>query len=287
MSQFDKYLDHVLEQLQSPNEEREDIREELLTHLNDSKMYFIHKGYSKSQAEKKALAQFGEANGIGKELQEAMYPFQRSLLYVIGLAMIVYGALFYLNMAFNGHELIPGWLAIHLIIGSIIVLCAINISFIGRHFYVLHMMTVVALAWLGFNIMVVETQPGGRSIFFGIYLLILIGLNLVYMFRNSYYSTKGSQMNSNETLTIKLSYILNLVYGMLLIAVSLFYVWVALIFSGISWYVTLPLIPFIAWLIFYKFQMHYIAKKPIRAIFSGLLFFVLVIIIPLAMIILI
>ena len=285
MSRINQYINHVLKQIQSPKEEREDIREELLSHIDEAKMYYVHEGLSENEAEEKALADFGEAHGIGKELQEAMYPFQRGLLYMIGIAAICYGAIFYLNYAFNLHELILDWLAIQLTISSAVLLCAINISFIGRHFYLLHTLIFFMMAWLGFNIMVVEMLPDGRNIFFTIYLVILIGLCIVFMFRNSYLSTDVSPSKSKERTLIKFSYILNLIFGIVLTGGALFFMWGGLIMVGMSWVVAIPLIPLLAWLIFYKFHMSFIAKKPFVSILVGLTFSILVFVAPVALLI--
>src|SRR5699024_4519663 len=166
-----------------------------------------------------------------------------------------YGAIFYLNYAFNLHELILDWLAIQLTISSAVLLCAINISFIGRHFYLLHTLIFFMMAWLGFNIMVVEMLPDGRNIFFTIYLVILIGLCLVFMF------------------------------CIVLTGGALFFMLGGLIMVAMSWVVAIPLIPLLAWLIFYKFHMSFIAKKPFVSILVGLTFSILVFVAPVALLI--
>lgn len=282
MNLVNKYIDHVLEQIQSPAEEREDIREELLSHIVEAKSHYVEAGFSKRKAERKALSDFGDANNIGKNLQEAMYPFQRGLLYIIGIATILYGVIFYLNTAFNFNEIIPGWLAIQLIFGSAITLCAINISFVGRHFYLLHVLIIITLMWTGFNLMMTETIPDGRNIFFSLYLVILIIIGLVFMFRNSYYSTDVPKTKSKDKKALVIfSYICNLIFGLSLIAVGLFFIWGGLAFIGLTWRLVFPIIPILAWLIFYKFQMRFIAKRPIVSVFTGLCFSVLFVVLPL------
>lgn len=273
MNKVDKYVNHVLEQIQSPTEEREDIREELLSHIYEAKKHFMAEGFSEKKAGDKALEDFGKANNIGKDLQEAMYPFQRILLYIIGIAMIVYGVLFYLNAAFNLQEVIPSWLAIQLTFGGAVTLCAINISFVGRHFYILHLLMIITLMWNGFNLMMVEPLPSyGNNIFFWLYLAIVILISIVFIFRNSYYSTDISKYEEKDGKTaIIISYILNLIFGMMLITFCLILMWVILIFGGFTWPLVIPLIPVVVWLIFYKLQMRLIAKKPILSIFTGLL----------------
>ncbi|MBU5466100.1 hypothetical protein KQI49_04550 [Virgibacillus sp. MSJ-26] len=277
MNKVNKYVNQALEQIQSPTEEREDIREELLSHIYEAKKHFMTEGFSEKKAEDKALEDFGKANNIGKDLQEAMYPFQRSFLYIIGIAMIVYGVLFYLNATFNLQEIIPSWLAIQFAFGGAVTLCAINISFVGRHFYVLHLVMFLTLMWNGFNFMVVEPLPAyGNNVFFWIYLAITILIGIIFIFTNSYYSTDIPKHKAkNGKTAIIISYFLNLILGMMLITFSLFLTWVILIFGGFTWPLVIPLIPVVVWLIFYKLQMRLIAKKPIISIFTGLLVAVL------------
>lgn len=277
MNEINKYLDHVLEQIQSPTEEREEIREELLSHLTEAKIHYMAEGLSDKKAEKKAINDFGEARNIGKRLQEAMYPYQRSLLYIIGVATIVYGLLFYLSAAFNLQEVIPGWLAIQFTFGGVLTLFALNISLLGRRLYLLHILIILTMMWTGFNLMMVETVPFyGHNIFFTIYLVILMMIGLLFLFRNSYYSTDIPKSKSrNDRILIVASYIINLIYGIILIGFSMFFLWVALIFGGIAWTIIIPLIPVLAWLVFYKFQMRLIAKKPVISLFTGFLFLIL------------
>lgn len=289
MSQVDQYLERVLKQTQSQKDEREEVREELRSHLLEAKNDYMAEGFTDEEAEQKALSDFGEARTIGKNLQEAMYPFQRGLLYILGIALIIYGSLFYLNMAFNVNETIPGWLAIQFVFGGVFVLFAMNISYLGRHFYALHILIVVTLIWSGFNLMTVETvSSNGYNVFFSIYLMIFILVGLIFMFRNSYYSTAASQTQPQHSKAlIIVSYMSNLLFGISHILIGLFFMWAMLFFSGLNGWLFVPFIPMVGWLIFYKFQMRHIAKRPFQSIWLGLIFSILIIGLPLGIIYLI
>src|SRR5699024_12357461 len=80
-------------------------------------------------------------------------------------------------------------------------------------------------------------------------------------------------------------YILNLIFGIVLTGGALFFMWGGLIMVGMSWVVAIPLIPLLAWLIFYKFHMSFIAKKPFVSILVGLTFSILVFVAPVALLI--
>lgn len=53
MNRIEKYVEEVLIQMQSTECEREEIREELLSHLHEAKSDYISEGLSEKQAEKK------------------------------------------------------------------------------------------------------------------------------------------------------------------------------------------------------------------------------------------
>src|SRR5699024_12031950 len=110
------------------------------------------KGFGEEQAEKRVLSEFGNADTIGHHLQESMYPFQRGLLYVIGIGTILFGVIFYLNLLFILNEPIPiWWLAVQLLSGSAVTLAAINISFVGGYFYIINSVLLVNVIWNGMN----------------------------------------------------------------------------------------------------------------------------------------
>lgn len=156
MNRIEKHAEQVLRQMQSPDDEREEMREELLSHLNEAKRNYISEGLSEKQAEKKVVAAFGDPHMIGRELQESMYPFQRGLLYLIGIATILFGVIFYLNLSFVIREPTPVWLTIQLLLGSIVTLAAINISFVGRYFYLLNVLLMANTIWNGINFVLMQ-----------------------------------------------------------------------------------------------------------------------------------
>ncbi|SIS45701.1 permease prefix domain 1-containing protein [Salimicrobium flavidum] len=75
MKNLEKHVERILDHMQSPEEERGEIREELLSHLEESYTYYKNQGNSDKQAERHSLADFGDPDLIGKGMQESMYPF--------------------------------------------------------------------------------------------------------------------------------------------------------------------------------------------------------------------
>jgi hypothetical protein len=288
MSPMERYTQHVLKETQCAAEERKEIEEELMSHLQDLKEYFLATGHSDKEAERQAIAEFGGSKMIGQGFQESMYPWQRGLLYIIGIASILFGVLFHLYTLIVLQDPSVAWLAIQLIAGTIVTLAAINIAFAGRHPYFLHVVMMAHLIWHAITYILVQGMPMQQIFLFLIYLILLIGLGLVFVFRNSYYSTATpKEGESRKRLEIKIGYTLNLLFGIMIIAVALFFLWGLLIFTGWTTMALYPLIPIVVWFIFYKYQMKFIARKPVISIFSGLLFSVLVITVPYAILIII
>lgn len=283
MTRIEKYIHRVLEQMQSPDIEREEIRSELLGHLEESKKSYLEKGFSEKRAEKEAIADFGNPGFIGRGLQETIYPYQRGLLYAIGVATIIFGVIFYLNTTFNIGEPIPIWLAIQLVLGGSVTLAATNIAHVGRHFYLLNVLVFVSVIWSGIDLMMMQSASQVQAILFSLYLVILIGLGLLFIFRNSYYSSDQSESEPKKRLLVKLGYSINLFFGVVIVCIGLFYVWGFLAFMGAGWIPLIPLIPILVWLIFYKFQMRFIAKKPVLSLATGLLFSAVAIVMPLGL----
>jgi hypothetical protein len=281
MNQMKRHVQHILQETQCDAEEREELEKELLSHLQDLKQYYLDKGESEKHAEKQAIAQFGGSKLIGRGLQESMYPWQRGLLYTIGIASLLFGVLFHLYTLFVLQEPSVGWLAIQLAAGAIVTLAAINIAFAGRHSFFLHVVVMFHLIWHAITYMFILGLPISQILLFLLYLIVLIGLELVFIFRNSYFSTPVPNADKRKRWEVKISYTLNIIFGMMVIAISLFFLWAFLLFGGWSMRAAIfPLIPVLLWFVFYKFQMKFIARKPLVSILTGLLFSALAVVVP-------
>ncbi|MFD1360959.1 permease prefix domain 1-containing protein [Lentibacillus salinarum] len=286
MTKIEKQVEKILEQMQSPDGEREEIRSELLGHLEEAKRQYIGEGLTEKRAEERAMAEFGAPSMIGHQLQESMYPFQRGLLYVIGIGTILFGVIFYLNLTFFLNEPTPVWLAVQLLSGSAVTLAAINISFVGRYFYVLNLVLLVNVIWNGISFTLAWGMSAWQAIFFGIYLVILIAFGAIAVIRNSYYSSDQTEGKQQKRGLVLFSYVVNLLFGVAVAGVSLFFLWGLLAFSEARIEFLLTLAPIIIWLITYKFQMTFIAKKPVVSLVTGLGFSVMSFLLPYIMLLL-
>ncbi|MBH0160373.1 permease prefix domain 1-containing protein [Fictibacillus sp. 26RED30] len=75
MKNLDQYIDVIVEGL--PLEEKEDIREEMIQHLNDHMNELMIKGYSEQESLQIAIKAFGNEKKMNWEMKIAVYPFYK------------------------------------------------------------------------------------------------------------------------------------------------------------------------------------------------------------------
>lgn len=90
--QIKEFLNHVCEQIQYKPVQN-DIAEELKSHVEDLKKEFMLEGMEEKEAEKKAVEQMGNAEEIGKKLNQIHRPKLDWKLLLITCVLLVFGAL--------------------------------------------------------------------------------------------------------------------------------------------------------------------------------------------------
>lgn len=75
MKNLNQYIDVIVEGL--PLEEKEDIREEMIQHLNDHMNELMIKGYSEQESLQIAIKAFGNEKKMNWEMKKAVYPFYK------------------------------------------------------------------------------------------------------------------------------------------------------------------------------------------------------------------
>ncbi|MFQ3544562.1 permease prefix domain 1-containing protein [Halobacillus rhizosphaerae] len=280
MNRLEKHVERILNEMQSSKEERAEIKEEMLAHLYEMRMEYEDKGESRKQAEKMALSEFGGAGMIGNGLQESLYPYQRSLLYVIGIATIILGILLHFALLDFFHEPSPIWLFIQLTFGTMVTLVAMNISYLGKFYWSVNVLLFLTAALNGFDyFIIVQFEPVQLWLFL-VYITILILLCLIFVIRHSYYYSIDFNNRKKDRTWKIVSQVINILYGVLISGAALFFLYGFLIFAGTSWIMAIPIFVVFIWLVFYKYQMNLIRDKPVTAIFTGLLFVTLVVAVP-------
>ncbi|WP_040207475.1 permease prefix domain 1-containing protein [Neobacillus jeddahensis] len=80
MNELERYLQQILADL--PQEEREEMHEELYAHLVEHRNDLMMNGYSEDEAVIQAIHSFGNERSINQELKRAMFPLLKIVRFV-------------------------------------------------------------------------------------------------------------------------------------------------------------------------------------------------------------
>ena len=76
MNPFEKYLRNVLNEIDVPNEEKDEMYHEFLDHLTTLQAEFIARGFSESKSALLAVNAFGDFMQVGKGMERALFPYK-------------------------------------------------------------------------------------------------------------------------------------------------------------------------------------------------------------------
>ncbi|WP_026702625.1 permease prefix domain 1-containing protein [Salibacterium aidingense] len=82
---LENYVKRIVEQTDCSKSEREDLYEEMLSHVMMRREEERQKGKTEKEAEEEAMKLFGREAKIGDGLQQAMFPYRRELLLLLAL----------------------------------------------------------------------------------------------------------------------------------------------------------------------------------------------------------
>lgn len=86
MNELERYLQQVLADL--PQEEREDIHEELYAHLVEHMNDLMIEGYSEEEAMHQVIQSFGNEQSLNQELKRAMFPWLKIVRFVWSVVFV-------------------------------------------------------------------------------------------------------------------------------------------------------------------------------------------------------
>lgn len=256
-SKLERYVESIVNHTECHEEDKEEMYNELLIHLELSKGELIRKGFNEKEAELKAIELFGSEKEIGNELQQSIFPYKRQFMLTLSIASFVFTISVYLLSLFQEGDAFIGWLILSMSINSILLLMALNqVSFINRRRWVNIALILHILVHLyGYGIVsgLVHTTGIPLSVLGGV--MILLALILVYQTTIYGINLKGSLVKE-----VKRLHQLNFVLGLISISSSLFMVWSVMLFGGFQPFMLLMASPLFIWGILYVGQMKWVKK---------------------------
>ncbi|WP_301109545.1 permease prefix domain 1-containing protein [Sporosarcina sp.] len=257
---FERFVSGIVRQTDSNQDERNDLCEELLSHLECSYEDLHSQGYSKEEAVKMAMMNFGDDQEVGKQLQQAMYPYRREMMLVLSVASLVFAFSVYTLQLFTRGDAHMIWLLLAVVVSTSILTITLHpVQSMNRRLWMnglllSHIAVFVAGSLLAGNLDM--RYSVGLSIFS--YAIVLLAIILVY--RTTIYDYPSSKQPLQKH--AKWIHYINITIGIVLTYITLFFAWGIMLFAGdMNPAFLVILIPLIVWGIFYMVQLKLLALK--------------------------
>lgn len=256
---FENYVENILDQTECNKEEREDMSEELLIHLESSKEELMRKGMSEKEAELKAMELFGSEKDIGGQMQQSIFPFRKELMLTLSIISFLYAISLYLLLLFNEGNAHIGWLLFSMATSTVLLCIALNlIVALNRRRWMNSLLMTHLLVYLyGYAIASGFGLAAQLPLVISNWIILLLSLLLVYQ-------TTIYEMNFRDGAVkeMKKLHQVNFISGIVVIGLSLFFLWgTMMLFGGFQPALIILLMPFGIWLLLYIGQIKLVKKR--------------------------
>src|SRR5699024_229585 len=251
---FHEFITKIVNEIDGTEEEKADIYEELLSHLQLASQQHKEKGYDDITAEQLAMADFGDSKTIGNEMQEAMFPLRKFLLLILSFASIFYSFSVYLVHLVHEGDAHMVWLILSIGTSSVLLLFAFQaVPSMNRKSWINAALLFHSFIFL-VGALLVTAISHNISTFLTIAALIILIFSIFLIYRTAivdfhYHSSKFAKQ-------AKRLHFLNISAGIMVVSFTLFFLWEGLLFSGgFSPFLLTILIPLFLWIASYIVQM--------------------------------
>lgn len=261
---FNHYVKQLISQMDVDRLDEADIYEELVTHLELTKKQFVSSGLNEKDAEKKAMAQFGNPEKVGGEMQEAMFPMRRFILLMIAYLSIAYSFFAYSMQLFsegNAHHI---WLILAIGLSLSIWMIAEHISRIFRPTYMkVAILILHTLIFLYGSFLMADIDS--YIAITGFVALFIMLLSIIAIYQLAIYNYRDATENVPSPKSKIMIHIINITLGIVYTGFALFFIWGLLMFSGVDemfgyWRFYVLMATYVVWIVSYYFQAKYIHR---------------------------
>lgn len=252
---LEKYVANIIKQIDGTKDQKADIYEELLIHLHLATEDGIKNGLNKEEAEKMAIDKFGNANTIGAEVQESMYPLRKILLLLLAIASLLYAYIVYAIALFSEGDAHFFWLITAVATSTLLLLIAL------RAFPTMDRKSTLNATLIAhiFVYLIGAFIPTILSIV--AWLMIILSIILIY--RTTITDFQYNDIKNQRAM--KIAHFYNISIGLFISAATLFYLSVILIFAEeVERWMLYILIPFIIWVFTYYLQIILVQKNSLK-----------------------
>ena len=283
---FDRFVTGILRQTDCNREEREDLYEELLSHLECSFSEYRSRGYSEEEAMRTAMTNFGTNQEVGNQLQEAMYPKRKGMMLGLAAASLLFAYSVYASQLFIMGDAHIIWLVAAVVVSVAILYVTVRpVTSLNRRLW-MNGLLLLHLVIFSYGLLLATDVDNQLSVGLTIIACLILLLAILLVYRTTIYDYPAKDQMAGSGM--KWLHFINITTGIFVVFVSLFFVWVMLWFTdGFSAIFLLAFIPITAWAMSYAVQLRLMKQqKPVWAyavvifqmaiILSGLAYWIVV-----------
>jgi len=264
-SKLEQYVENIVRHTECSKQEKEDLYEELLIHLELSRDQLIEDGLTLAEAEEKAMQLFGNEGEIGSQIQQSLFPYRKELMLTLAVSSILFTITVYLINLFVDGDAQIGWLTMSMAIGAMLLFLPLNQFFhLNKKLWLNSLLIIHALAELyGWLIVSGLDHPATVGMVIWDWLNIALTIGLVY--RTTIYD-----YSPNENF-MKILHGLNITSGIIISGITLFFLVGMLIMIGeFHPRMLIFMSPLAVWIGLYIFQLKIVNKSRKMAFLLGL-----------------
>lgn len=256
---FVRFVTGIVRQTDCNREEREDLYEELLTHLECSFIDYQKKGYSEEEAMRTAMTNFGTEQEVGNQLQEAMYPHRKGMMLGLSVASLLFAYSVYASQLFIMGDAHILWLILAVLIGMAVLFVTVRpVTSLNRRIWMNGLLLVhLFIYFYGLLLATDVLPPYSVGLTIIAVLIVLLGIILIYRTTIYDYPSKRQALRKDA----KRLHFINITLGILVVFATLFFLWAMLLFSEVSFIFLWLLIPIGLWMLSYAVQMRLLANQ--------------------------
>lgn len=254
MKDLSNYVQKIVDQTDCTKEEKEDLAEELLVHLEILTQEHIDNGLSEKEAILQAMIAFGLEQEIGSQLQQALFPYRRYLLIALGLGFILLNYSIFTVLLLEMQEAQSYTLIFNIIVGLVFLFITAFPTFSLRRKILINSNIILFLIGSTINILnlLYSDLVISNILLFISLLLVFVAIALLYITTLHRTSSNHIQHSSRKHI-----HIINITTGIIIAICSIFFGFGFLIFGGVIQAIFILAIPICTWALLYWIQFHY------------------------------
>lgn len=261
-SKLERYVEYIVRHTESSKEEKEDLYEELLIHLQISRDYLMEQEeLTLEMAEEKAMQLFGQEGEIGIQIQQALFPYRKELMLTLSISSILFTISIYLLSLFVKGDAYIGWLCYSMGLSTMLLFLPLNQHFhFNRKLWINGLLVFHTLGQL-YGWLIVSQLDLSANVGLTIWVWLNVALSIGLVYRTTIYDYGTNEKH------MKFLHGLNITSGIIITGISLFLIVGGLIMIGeFHFMMVMFASPIAVWIALYVAQLK-LAKKNKRMAF--------------------